>query len=179
MYQVVFDLLYSKLSWELSNSIFRLFDLVLPHGFKCKYWHLGRFQKFTGPEPYMSLNHLTRGYFCSFSCIVSCAVIGAFHSLKDHLWKYLMGLMMPLMSPTWTLQPHHGLGSFQFSLELLLLSSVPVGSCCPAAPPRWLLAHPWLCCRPPMDLLPVLHVQRCGSLPLGEALDGGMWPSPA
>lgn len=115
MYQVVFELLYSKFSWELSYSIFRLFDLILPHGFKCKYWHLGRFQKFTGPDPYMSLNHLTGGYFCSFSCIVSCAVIRTFHSLKDHLRKYLMSLIMPLMSPTWTLQPHHGLGSVQFS----------------------------------------------------------------
>lgn len=49
----------------------------------------------------MSLNHLTRGYSCSFSCIVNCSVLGVFHSLKDHLWKYLMSIN----GPNWPNEP--------------------------------------------------------------------------
>lgn len=58
MYQVVFDLLYSKLSSELSYSIFKLFDLVLPHGFKCSTvtWEGSRSSQI---QSLMSLNHLT------------------------------------------------------------------------------------------------------------------------
>lgn len=101
----------------------------------------------------MSLNHLTHGSFWSFSCLINCTVLGVFHSLKDHLWKYLMSIM-GLMSLPWILQPPHGLRLLQFSLELLFLSWVSAGLCSPVAPPGWLLAHPWLCCWPSMDTRP-------------------------
>lgn len=123
----------------------------------------------------MSLNHLTHGYFWSFSCLVNCTVLEVFHSLKDPLWKYLMSINgpnepigQPSRDPSTTLWPE--VTSVQPGAAFPFLSFCgAVLSCCPSwvAPgsiPGCAVDHQWI---------PGLHIQHCWSLPLGEAL--GWW----
>lgn len=86
----------------------------------------------------MSLNHLTHGYFWSFSCLVNCTVLGVFHSLKDPLWKYLMSINgpnepigQPSRDPSTTLWPE--VTSVQPGAAFPFLSFCgAVLSCCPS-----------------------------------------------